>query len=53
MQPVITALFAASPFKDGKPNGMVSYRSHVWCDTRAEPTTNTLHGIITSVCVQS
>mmetsp|Transcript_15045 Transcript_15045/g.28974 ORF Transcript_15045/g.28974 Transcript_15045/m.28974 type:complete len:300 (-) Transcript_15045:252-1151(-) len=33
LQPVITALFAASPFKDGKPNGMVSYRSHVWTDT--------------------
>mmetsp|Transcript_47370 Transcript_47370/g.120903 ORF Transcript_47370/g.120903 Transcript_47370/m.120903 type:complete len:485 (+) Transcript_47370:168-1622(+) len=33
LQPVATALFANSPFKDGKPNGFKSYRSHVWTDT--------------------
>ncbi len=33
LQPVATALFANSPFKDGKPSGYLSYRSHVWSDT--------------------
>ncbi|HVJ53809.1 MAG TPA: glutamate--cysteine ligase [Aliidongia sp.] len=33
LQPVATALFAASPFTEGKPNGFLSYRSHVWTDT--------------------
>ena len=33
LQPVATALFANSPFTDGKPNGFLSYRSHVWTDT--------------------
>jgi len=33
MQPVVTAMFANSPFKEGKPNGFLSYRSHVWTDT--------------------
>src|SRR4029078_11777797 len=33
LQPVATALFANSPFKEGKPNGFLSYRSHVWTDT--------------------
>jgi glutamate--cysteine ligase len=33
LQPVATALFANSPFTDGKPNGYLSYRSHVWEDT--------------------
>lgn len=33
LQPVATALFANSPFADGKPNGFLSYRSHVWTDT--------------------
>jgi glutamate--cysteine ligase len=33
LQPIATALFAASPFKEGKPNGYLSYRSHVWTDT--------------------
>lgn len=32
-QPVVTALFANSPFKEMKPNGYLSYRSHVWEDT--------------------
>ncbi|MCC7427185.1 MAG: glutamate--cysteine ligase [Alphaproteobacteria bacterium] len=33
LQPVATALFANSPFTEGRPNGMLSYRSHVWTDT--------------------
>jgi glutamate--cysteine ligase len=33
LQPVATALFANSPFKEGKPSGYLSYRSHVWEDT--------------------
>ncbi len=33
LQPVATALFANSPFTEGKPNGFVSYRSHLWTDT--------------------
>ncbi len=33
LQPVATALFACSPFKEGRPTGMLSYRSHVWTDT--------------------
>ncbi len=33
LQPVATALFANSPFMDGKPNGYLSYRSHIWEDT--------------------
>ncbi|WP_112873710.1 glutamate--cysteine ligase [Paracoccus endophyticus] len=30
LQPVATALFASSPFLDGRPNGMKSWRSHIW-----------------------
>lgn len=33
LQPIATALFANSPFADGKPTGYRSYRSHVWTDT--------------------
>lgn len=33
LQPIATALFADSPFTDGKPNGYLSYRSHIWTDT--------------------
>ena len=32
LQPVATALFANSPFFDGKPNGHKSWRSRVWRD---------------------
>ena len=32
LQPVATALFANSPFTEGKPNGFLSYRSHIWTD---------------------
>jgi glutamate--cysteine ligase len=33
LQPLATALFANSPFKEGRPNGYLSYRSHIWSDT--------------------
>jgi glutamate--cysteine ligase len=33
LQPVATALFANSPFTEGKPNGCLSFRSHIWTDT--------------------
>jgi glutamate--cysteine ligase len=33
LQPVSTALFANSPFTDGKPNGFLSFRSEIWRDT--------------------
>ncbi|MBB5705572.1 glutamate--cysteine ligase [Sphingopyxis panaciterrulae] len=33
LQPLATALFASSPFTEGKPNGYLSYRSHIWTDT--------------------
>jgi glutamate--cysteine ligase len=33
LQPLATALFASSPFTEGKPNGYLSYRSHIWSDT--------------------
>ncbi len=38
LQPIATALFADSPFTDGRPNGYLSYRSHVWEDTDADRT---------------
>ena len=33
LQPIAVALFAMSPFTEGKPNGFLSYRSQVWTDT--------------------
>ena len=33
LQPIATALFANSPFLEGKPNGFLSFRSEVWTDT--------------------
>ena len=33
LQSVATALWANSPFTEGKPNGFLSYRSQVWTDT--------------------
>ncbi len=33
LQPLATALFANSPFTDGRPNGFLSYRSEIWRDT--------------------
>ncbi|MEE8495308.1 MAG: glutamate--cysteine ligase [Xanthomonadales bacterium] len=38
LQPIATALFANSPFTDGRPNGFLSYRSHVWEDTDSDRT---------------
>ncbi len=36
LQPVATALFANSPFVDGKPSGFLSSRARVWTDTDAD-----------------
>ncbi|MBL6958256.1 MAG: glutamate--cysteine ligase [Rhodospirillales bacterium] len=33
LQPIATALWANSPFKEGRPSGFLSYRSHIWTDT--------------------
>ena len=38
LQPLGTALFANSPFTEGKPNGYLSYRSHIWSDTDPQRT---------------
>ena len=38
LQPVATALFANSPFTEGRPNGFKSYRSHIWEDTDPDRT---------------
>ncbi|MDQ7019742.1 MAG: glutamate--cysteine ligase [Robiginitomaculum sp.] len=38
LQPVATALFANSPFADGRPNGFLSYRSYIWGDTDPDRT---------------
>src|ERR1700719_1181225 len=32
LQPVATAIFANSPFTEGKPNGFLSFRSEIWRD---------------------
>jgi len=38
LQPVVTALFANSPFTEGKPNGFQSYRADIWRDTDPDRT---------------
>jgi len=38
LQPVATALFANSPFTEGKPNGFLSARANIWTDTDADRT---------------
>ena len=38
LQPLATALFANSPFTDGKPNGFLSMRSQIWLDTDPDRT---------------
>jgi glutamate--cysteine ligase len=38
LQPVATAMFANSPFTEGKPNGFLSFRSEIWRDTDAART---------------
>jgi glutamate--cysteine ligase len=38
LQPVATAIFANSPFTEGKPNGFLSFRSEIWRDTDRDRT---------------
>jgi glutamate--cysteine ligase len=38
LQPIATALFANSPFVEGKPTGLVSSRANVWTDTDPDRT---------------
>ncbi|HEV2866836.1 MAG TPA: glutamate--cysteine ligase, partial [Allosphingosinicella sp.] len=38
LQPLATALFANSPFTEGRPNGFLSFRSHIWSDTDGDRT---------------
>ncbi len=38
LQPVATALFANSPFTEGRPNGLLSARAAVWTDTDPDRT---------------
>ncbi len=38
LQPLTTALFANSPFTEGKPNGFLSMRSEIWRHTDADRT---------------
>jgi glutamate--cysteine ligase len=38
LQPLATALFANSPFTEGKPNGYLSFRSEIWRHTDADRT---------------
>ena len=38
LQPVATALFANSPFTEGKPNGYLSFRAHIWHDVDPDRT---------------
>src|SRR3546814_10597180 len=49
LQPLATALFANSPFLEGRPNGYLSYRSHIWTDTdphRSEEHTSELQSLM-------
>jgi glutamate--cysteine ligase len=38
LQPIATALFANSPFTEGKPNGFLSFRAEIWRHTDPERT---------------
>jgi len=38
LQPIATALFANSPFLEGRSNGYSSFRSHIWQNTDADRT---------------
>ncbi len=38
LQPLVTALFAASPFEEGKPSGFLSTRANCWLDTDPDRT---------------
>ena len=36
LQPIVTALFAHSPYAEGKANGILSNRAHYWLDSDAQ-----------------
>lgn len=38
LQPLAVALFASSPFAEGRPNGFLSLRGHVWTDVDPDRT---------------
>src|SRR3712207_5588190 len=38
LQPVAAALFANSPFTEGRPNGFLTMRSEIWRDTDGDRT---------------
>jgi glutamate--cysteine ligase len=38
LQPIVTALFADSPFTEGRENGFLSYRSEIWRDVDPDRT---------------
>jgi glutamate--cysteine ligase len=38
LQPIATALWANSPFVEGKPSGFKSFRAHIWTDTDPDRT---------------
>jgi glutamate--cysteine ligase len=38
LQPIATAMFANSPFTEGRPNGFLSFRSEIWRDTDPDRT---------------
>jgi len=38
LQPIATALFANSPFVEGRPSGFLSTRAHIWTDTDPDRT---------------
>ncbi len=38
LQPIATAIFANSPFTEGKPNGFKSFRAQIWTDTDGDRT---------------
>ncbi len=38
LQPFVTALFANSPFLEGRPSGFLSYRAYVWGDVDTDRT---------------
>ena len=50
LQPLATALFANSPFLEGKPNGYLSYRSHIWSDTDSKRKTVSAMNAMSTTC---
>ncbi|KAG2425992.1 hypothetical protein HXX76_013363 [Chlamydomonas incerta] len=53
LQPIANALFANSPFKEGKPTGYVSQRGHVWTDVDASRTGNLPFVFEKDMCFES